>query len=128
MLKSRSQLAITNTIRKFGVVASRVNLTRAYLDFDRRRVPRLRPIWSVCRIVGLRPIWIESRRTRRGWHVVIQLNDRLQPAELVALQAVLRSDPRRETLNLCRVLGMRRSPVVSAFWRSRWNLLYERKL
>lgn len=120
--------ALDVTLRKFGVVAERVNLTRAYLDFDRRRTPRLRPIWSVCRIVGLRPLWIEHRRTRRGWHVIVQLNDRLQPAELVALQAVMRSDPRRETLNLCRVLGMRRSPIRSAFWRKRWNLLYERKL
>lgn len=115
-------------IRKFGIVKARTVLSRVYLDFDRRRVPRLVPLWAVCRIVGLRPIWIRSDRTRRGWHVVIALRERLEPAELVALQACMGSDRRRETLNLLRVIGMRRSPIRSTFWHTRWNLLYASKL
>lgn len=106
-------------------IASRSD--RALLDFDFRRVPRLGPMWAVCRIVGLRPRSIRTDRTRRGWHVIVELNERLQAAELVALQAVLGSDNRRECLNLMRVIGMRKHPV-SPFWRRRWNLLFERKI
>lgn len=97
------------------------------LDFDFRRVPRVRPIWSVFRVVGLRPAWIRTDRTRRGWHVVIGLRENLQPAETVALQAILGSDDRREGLNLMRVIAIRKNPPP-AFWKNRWNLLFSSKL
>jgi hypothetical protein len=98
------------------------------LDYDRRRVPRVGPIYAVCRIAGLRPVWIETRRTRRGWHVRVYFRDALTPAELVAFQAACGSDPRREALNLMRVLAMRRRENVGEFWSARWNLLYEKKI
>lgn len=122
-------MSASTVIRKAGHVRDRVRLDHAYLDFDTRRVPRLRPIWAVCRIVGLRPRSILTRRSsRRGWHVIVRLDRAIQPAELVALQFAFGSDRRRETLNLCRVLGMRESKIRDPFWQVRWNLLYERKL
>jgi hypothetical protein len=108
---------------------------KIYLDVDfkklkfRVRGPSLRPLWTVLRLVGLRPSSdvICYERTRRGWHVIIELPEKLKPAETVALQLALGSDPRREALNLMRVLGMRRNGVTR-FWSSRWNILYSRKL
>jgi len=50
------------------------------------------------------------------------------PAELVAFQACCGSDQRRETLNLMRVLAIRKTPITSPFWRDRWNLLFSEKL
>jgi hypothetical protein len=60
-------------------------------------------------------------RTARGWHVVIGLSISITPIETVALQAILGSDPRRESLNLMRVLYGGGSD-------KRWNILYKRKL
>jgi hypothetical protein len=97
------------------------------LDYDFRRVPRVRPLWAVCRIVGVRPLTIRTDRTRRGWHVLIVLAERLCPAEIVALQAIMGSDDRREALNLMRVIAIRKRPPAP-FWRDRWNILFERKL
>lgn len=101
------------------------NLSRAYIDVDTIRAPALRPYYAVCRIVGVRPLWIAYERTRRGWHVVIQFGsrDRFTPAELVAFQACCGSDIRRESLNLMRVCAIRRGRLP-AFWRKRWNLLF----
>ena len=114
--------------RRFGKVAHVADSHTAYLDFDRRRIPRLRPIFSVCRIAGLSPMWIESRRTRRGWHLRIYFRESFSPAELVAIQACCGSDSRREALNLMRILAIRRGQITDRFWLTRWNLLYAEKL
>lgn len=119
---------LTFDFHRIGRIAHDVDLHCAYLDMDRRAIPRLRPLWAVCRIVGLRPMWIETRRTRHGWHVRIKLHDRLEPAELVAFQACCGSDSRREALNLMRVLAIRRNQITDPFWLKRWNLLYADKL
>jgi hypothetical protein len=104
----------------------------AYVDFDfrrpDRRSPRLRPIFTVLRMVGLRPrLPIEMQRTRHGWHVVIRLNQKLSPAELVALQLCLGDDRKRGALNLMRARALR-CCAVTPYWRKRWNILYSHKL
>jgi hypothetical protein len=82
---------------------------------------------AVLRTIGLRPQWLRTDRTRRGWHVIIKLTRSLLPAETVAVQALLGSDSRRESLNLMRAISVqRRDP--GAFWRRRWNLLFTYKL
>jgi hypothetical protein len=60
-------------------------------------------------------------KTRRGWHVLIFVRRKLAPRTVVALQAILGSDYRRETFNLLRVLSLAKRPM---FWRERWNVLY----
>ena len=115
------------TFRRFGIVKELARPDRLLLDFDFRRVPRLRSIWAVCRIVGLRPAWIRTDRTRHGWHAVIQLCAPLTNAEIVACQAIMGSDSRREALNLMRVIAIRQRDPGPA-WRDRWNILFERKL
>lgn len=114
-------------LRRFGVVRVTGGPHDVFLDFDLRRVPRLYPVWRLCRLVGVRPVWIETFRTRKGWHVWIRLRERLTAGERVAFQACAGSDVRREELNLMRVVSIRRRDP-GPFWRERWNILFERKL
>lgn len=58
-----------------------------------------------------------------GWHVVVILADTLTPTEVVAVQALLGSDPRREAFNLARA---RKLPTLRP-WRDRFNVLYDEK-
>lgn len=78
-------------------------------------------IFWVFHMLGYGVDSIRQDKTRRGWHVVIEVRRRLAPKTVVALQAILGSDPRRELFNLVRVLGLARH---SMFWRERWNVLY----
>lgn len=117
-----------------GTIRKTVDPYELLCDFDfpgdyyrQRRGPKLGPLWVTLRTCQLTPQWIEMRRTRKGWHVVIRLHRPLQPAEQVAVQAVLGSDRRREGLNLMRVLCMRRVGA-SEFWQARWNVLFMKKL
>lgn len=81
-------------------------------------------------MVGLIPReGICMERTRRGWHVLIKLRERLLPSELVALQSCLGSDGRREALNLMRALAIRKEcDGVTPYWKKRWNILFSGKL
>ena len=107
----------------FGRIKEYAFSRRLFLDFDMRRCPRVRPLWAVCRIIGAHPKTIRFDRTRRGWHVVIELSEWFSPLEVVAMQAVLGSDARREALNLMRVLS-----EYGRLGEKRWNILYSRKL
>lgn len=98
------------------------------LDYDMARpVPRLAPLLSRLRVIGLRARWFSYRRTKHGWHVEIGIDSALTPSELVAAQAVLGSDLRRETMNLRRAISLR-VHKHSRFWRARWNILFREKL
>lgn len=61
------------------------------------------------------------RRTAHGWHLLVRIGGTMQPAAIVAAQAILGSDPHREAFNLMRVRALRRVP---RYWRTRWNVLY----
>lgn len=98
------------------------------LDFDvARPVPRLTPFLARLRVIGLRARWCSYRRTAHGWHVVIAIDVALTPSEQVACQFALGSDPQRETMNTRRAISLR-VHRHSAFWKRRWNILFERKL
>jgi hypothetical protein len=108
---------------RWGVTAelkASTDLRTSFCDYDRPRPPSLRWLYAIARVVHVRPVWVRYDRTRRGWHVLIRWSRTWAPAELVALQAVLGSDPMREGLNLMRVM---RHPRAST-----WNLLFSRKL
>lgn len=105
------------------------------LDYDRPGTPPTREIFSILRMLGVRPRYVRHDRTRKGWHVIISLagmHDPLvkalcAPSSLVALQSICGSDPKRELLNLMRVSQIE-ARGATRFSRSRWNLLYSRKL
>lgn len=62
---------------------------------------------------------IRYDKTRRGWHVSVAVTERVAPALVVAAQACLGSDLKRESFNLMRVLARPRG-----YFRNRWNVLY----
>lgn len=97
------------------------------LDYDRPRLPRdvfTRAV-NALRWLRLRAVAFVCRRTARGWHVKIAVSRRLNALSVVALQALLGSDPKREVFNLLRARALRRAPPE---WRSRYSVLFRSKL
>lgn len=97
--------------------------TLLYLDFDGAL-----PLDLVNRITATLAMWrwpivaIRIDKTRRGYHVVVGIRKRVvNSAMLVAAQAILGSDPKREMFNLMRVQEL---PSLPKFWQKRWNVLY----
>lgn len=75
-------------------------------------------------IMKLRVLWYSFYRTNRGWHLEIETARRVHPWRIVALQAILGSDYRRELFNLRRTGNWRNLPAVA---RERWNVLFLQK-
>lgn len=105
-----------------------------FLDFDTREAYREFPMRArfLARWVGipLSSFRIRRRRTARGWHIVVfkqgsQLE--YEPLAVVAAQALLGSDWKREGFNLVRALHLNEAPAA---WQKigRWNTLYARKM
>lgn len=64
-----------------------------------------------------------ASRSRKGRHVYLVIEPPCANAvEMVALQAVLGSDPYREACNTARA---RILDQVPEFWRHRWNVFYD---
>lgn len=107
-------------MKAWGLIKVRGDRWTALIDIDQERPPQLARLWRVLGRVELRPRYIRYDRTARGWHVLIGLPRRLTSGELVALQVLLGSDPKRERFNLYRVLSGARPRD--------WNLLFSEKL
>jgi hypothetical protein len=75
----------------------------------------------VARMLNAKPLWTRLDRTKNGWHMVIQWNREFAPLEVVALQAALGSDVKREAYNLGRVMSGKATD-----WK--WNVLFLYKL
>jgi hypothetical protein len=82
-------------------------------------------VWKLARCIGATPQWIRYDATRRGVHVVTRWDRNFDPAELVAMQALLGSDQNRESFNLARVIAGGKKGKERA---AKWNILYRRKL
>lgn len=105
-----------------------------YLDFDNVGdhgfnewvEQRVKMIASICAItLEIKAI----HKTEHGVHVILdaEWEDKksIEPAETVALQAILGSDFKREAFNLLRAHNLGDAPT---FWRDRWNVLYSEKV
>lgn len=77
----------------------------------------------VARLHRVRVLCVRIDRTRHGWHVVVWLSRRFALMRVVALQAVLGSDWKRELFNSVRVV---RLAGVGDAWRDRANVLFTR--
>lgn len=106
-------------------------MTALKLDFD-GPLPKdlLDRVRSLFRWLGGTPVALGMARSHsRGWHVQVVTRARwaVDPVTLVAAQAILGSDAKRELFNLMRAVGLKRRP---SFWRQRhrWNTFYRRKL
>lgn len=91
---------------------------------DNTSVPTITFINSICRIIGVTPKNYCYQRTRRGWHIIIELMEKLEHAELIAFQCILGDDPMRGALNLMRERNIK---GANEFWKSRSNILYSGK-
>lgn len=70
-------------------------------------------------------------RTKHGWHVTVGIKGHVPILIVVAAQACLGSDLKRETFNLARAVKLTRIEprlTVPVFWMKRVNVLYQRKL
>lgn len=114
-------------LQKIGVLERKQRNDEILIDYDMYRTPKLRSTWVDLRLWELCPSYILDVRTKHGWHRIIRVRKSLLNSELIAASAILGSDKRRESLNLMRALSIRTGDV-SRFARSRWNLLFERKL
>ena len=112
------------SLERFGEMKEYARRDRIYCDFDRAKRPTLSGLWTLARLCGLRIRWVRLDRTRRGWHMVCQLHAALEPLAIVAIQAILGSDYRRESLNLMRCLSGPRGKNQARGW----NILFRRKL
>ncbi len=70
------------------------------LDIDSKKLD-MSERYVLLRLMGIEPEYIRTDRTERGWHVIIPA-PHLSPIELIAAQAILGSDARREALNFFR--------------------------
>lgn len=97
------------------------------LDYDAGdRVPSIGEVCWLLSRAGLRVRWMRQCRSPggKGWHVTMQVSPRPRTCmEVVALQAVLGSDAKREACNTNRA-RMVDGKHVPRWWRSRWNVLY----
>jgi hypothetical protein len=106
------------------MMSKRTRFTLIKLDYD-GDMPKCfaaRLAW-VCNTVGVPVEYYRCDRTRNGWHVTVRVARRINALSVVALQAIMGSDPRREAFNLMRVRNLR---SVAPFWRGRWNVFYTR--
>lgn len=99
--------------------------TNLKLDFDGAVPDDLvsRISWVVATVCSSTPTLVRVDRTRHGFHVVVTVPRRVAPLSVVALQAILGSDHKREAYNLVRARNLRN---VDGFWRCRFNVLYNR--
>lgn len=101
-----------------------MGLTFLLLDFDGEIPERFysRAVTYCQKLWGWTVEGMRIDRTRHGYHVVIAIAEKVSPVAVVAAQAILGSDRKREAFGLMRVLRLSQMP---AFWRkNRWNVLY----
>lgn len=90
-------------------------------DIDTVRAPRLEKVFRLAHVLGVGVRWVRLDRSHSGrWHLLVCWRARFSKLELIAIQAILGSDYKREAFNLYRV----RSGVRSR----RWNFLFDEKL
>ena len=82
-------------------------------------------LWWTFRMLRWPVVWTSVRRTRRGWHIEVAINRKIHPWRIIAAQAILGSDYRRETFNLRRTARWSGLPAVA---RDHWNVLFIRKI
>ena len=94
------------------------------LDFDSvTPSDLLERVRFVCALHRLTVEWLRVDRTRHGWHVIVQVRQRVALLRLAAIQAVLGSDWKREAFNTARAV---RSRHLGPMWRHRLNILFTR--
>lgn len=100
-------------------------ILRLDIDAGQRR-PSVQRVTTLLRRAGFRLVWWSEQRSpsRTGWHIEMAVTPAPRSAVLVtALQAILGSDPFRESCN-CQRARLVDAKRVAPYWRDRWNVLY----
>lgn len=96
------------------------------LDIDKgMHRPTLYELQRMLGRAGYSISWMMEKcsKSRTGFHIVLAVVPRPRTAmEVVALQAILGSDPNREA---CNALRARQWSKLTKYWRDRWNILYK---
>ena len=96
-------------------------MTRILVDYD-GEIPddmEKRSV-MVVHVLNLTLLSLRIDKTRHGWHLILVVRERITLARVIAIQAILGSDWKRELFNLQR----ERHRGVPKFWKSRRNVLY----
>lgn len=105
------------------MLSERQALVKIDIDKGMHR-PTLYELQRTLARAGYSIAWMMEKcsKSLKGFHIVLSVNPRPRTAmEVVALQAILGSDPNREA---CNVLRARQWAHLPKFWRDRWNVLY----
>ena len=97
------------------------------LDIDSSVFPWSKLASSIRAIKALTVRNVCYARSRRGWHPIIEVAEKLTDIEIIAIQLALGDDRKRGQLNLQRYFGMK-GKRIPAYWRRRWNLIFSRKI
>lgn len=108
----------------YGIVDEYAEAHKLLLDLDQIAAIPWDEIDRRLELMGLTPVAMHYRQTARGFHVRIFLTEGYPPPVLVAAQAILGSDARREALNFRRM----RVPHWTERMLKRWQVLFARKL
>jgi hypothetical protein len=123
--RARARLARWRGGVRAGVVDQYGDEYTTLHDYDDgREPPTIEAIREIAAILGATVEALAYSTSHSGGaHLAITWGNRWQPLEIVALQAILGSDPKREAFNLLRV---RSGTDLTDNWG--WNVLYSRKL
>lgn len=97
------------------------------IDVDGKRRPSLRVLVARLARAGVRVSALVERPSPsgRGWHRWLNVQEKLTPTEIVALQAICGSDVLREAYCFQRARAVQ-AQAVRFWWRTRWNVLYKK--
>lgn len=99
-------------------------MTALLLDYD-ESIPAdfVYRVRSLVQVMGWRVRSIRIDKTRRGYHAIVELREKVPFVEVVCAQAILGSDARREAFNLRRARTIM-AGGVPVWWQRRANVLY----
>lgn len=101
------------------------SVTRIKVDIDGKLPDDIDDrLWWILTTLQWPVAHVSYYRTKAGWHIEVHVSRRVHPWRVVAVQAILGSDYRRETFNLRRTARWRDLPAVA---RARWNVLFTNK-
>lgn len=100
-------------------------MTIIKIDWDRRKYPNevVYAFGQFLSALNWTPFAIQTTRSRRHWHITVELPVDLRPEQIVGLQLFFGSDPDREFYNLFRVTRK----GAPAYWRKRWNVFFKKE-
>ena len=92
------------------------------VDIDRKNISwfTIKSLQYLSRHLTMQRLIIKRSPSRKGWHIIIGLKEKLNDYQIIVWQFALNSDKKRERYNLLRVLNG--NPMKD------WNILFDKKV